>query len=406
MGEYTRHLIIKEKDISIEDDDYRNTLIEITKSFRPFGEALSSFLKEHGFEGNVDNIDDKVAFISKKFDASGVPKPRNMKQWFTDSKTIENVTAIRFAFAFELDLDGANDFFRRISLTKGFDCHDIQGVVWYWCFIKGKQYSEGEAALKKLEMDYFKDVDKNSDEMVFTIAIKEEISNIEDVSELINYINHNAFQFRSNNVTASQYIKNMWEKIIGSNGLVAREIRHRNEDNYSDISKFANKIINEKDLSEWDIYRWILAIEDSDVESIKKIDKKFDRNLKEVLNKNPLVHSIVAQSFPGRNGINKTLNGLKVDSETVRKILILLGFFSFWVRKYIDSEAYFRNEKDNERCREYINDYLVRSSFGTLYEGNPYDWIFLYCMNSEAPLLDFRSFISEMIAYKTESYRE
>ena len=50
---------------------------------------------------------------------------------------------------------------------------------------------------------------------------------------------------------------------------------------------------------------------------------------------------------------------------------------------------------DGPRCIASINRLLLDASYPELYEGNPYDWIFLYASPDAYPLDAFRSFMRE-----------
>ena len=50
---------------------------------------------------------------------------------------------------------------------------------------------------------------------------------------------------------------------------------------------------------------------------------------------------------------------------------------------------------DGPRCIASINRLLLDASYPELYEGNPYDWIFLYASQDAYPLDAFRSFMRE-----------
>ena len=49
-----------------------------------------------------------------------------------------------------------------------------------------------------------------------------------------------------------------------------------------------------------------------------------------------------------------------------------------------------------------MNSLLLEAGFQELYLGNPYDWIFLWCMNDEEPLDTFRYYLGEVFATHIE----
>ena len=83
MGEYTSFLSAKGYEISPEDDNYKQELLDVAKSFRTFDAALDEFIVQKGYPGDIADIDAKVKYIKDKFDEAGVPmESRILKSWF------------------------------------------------------------------------------------------------------------------------------------------------------------------------------------------------------------------------------------------------------------------------------------------------------------------------------------
>ena len=186
MGKYTTFL--EEKSITLfNEDEYLEELKTVIGDFRSFDEALDSFILEHGYKGDIGNIDDKVAYISGKCKVAGVPVPRNLKKWYTEHKRMERNTAIPFhiCFAFELSVEEVNDFLRRICLSRGFDCHSIEEVVYFYAFKNGLKYDVVQDILSKVPKEK---ADKLSyEDIVYTDLIVDEIDEIESEDELVRY---------------------------------------------------------------------------------------------------------------------------------------------------------------------------------------------------------------------------
>ena len=130
-------------------------------------------------------------------------------------------------------------------------------------------------------------------------------------------------------------------------------------------------------------------------------DKWFaGRNLKPILKDNELIHPIAEDSFPDRDGLNKVLNGVHTSDERVRKTLILLLFYRYWCDMALRKHSYNSEYSDGERCLSKINASMLEVGYPTLYAGNPYDWIFLFAMNDEQPLMAFREYMRELFYLK------
>ena len=68
MGEYTSCLSTKGYDISPEDENYKQELLDVVKSFRTFDAALDEFIVQKGYSGDIAEVDAKVKFIKEEFD--------------------------------------------------------------------------------------------------------------------------------------------------------------------------------------------------------------------------------------------------------------------------------------------------------------------------------------------------
>lgn len=413
MSDYTETLESKMYEILPDDDDYYQKLMEITKSFRRFDEALDSFISTHGYTGNLDDLDLKVSFLKKKFKAAEVPVPRNLEEWYTEFKPIERITAIRLCFALELDLNGAEDFLRRVCLQRSFDCHDPKELIFYYALSHNRKYQEAAEAIRGIQkieptaliMD---------DDVVYTSVIVEQINEYEGLGEVVNYICNNKAMFGYNNVKASENIIKLWEKISGTSGIAAQEEKRfevefkeemdlpgntsKEEDNKRKTIKTVKK--DEKNSSLTNIYLQILGLRGRLISSLGT-----DRSLKPILRKNPLLHPLAEASFPYRDGLTKILNGKHVSDENIRKTLILLAFYEYWGHLAIKRGEYSveAKDKDADRCIDQINNFLSEAGYPLLYPGNPYDWLFLYSSIDEQPLCLFREFMQQLYYIKQES---
>ncbi len=84
--------------------------------------------------------------------------------------------------------------------------------------------------------------------------------------------------------------------------------------------------------------------------------------------------------------------------------MILLVFYEYWTKILLHKGncSYYANHKDSERCYAHINRYLVDAGYPTLYEGNPYDWIFLFAMQDDYPMDTFRDFMKQLYFIKED----
>lgn len=393
MGSYTEILERESCEIYVELDDFTDNLIKVASIFRSFNEAMDVFITEHGYMENIDNVENKSTFIRDKFKKASIKVPRGIKEWFTNHKRIERDTAFQICFAFDLNIEQTNDFFRKVYFGRSFDCHTINEAIYYYCMSNNLHYNDALELIKESPKDSKCKFDENN-KVLYTGTIIEQIKLFTDKNDLLSYFNTNIEQFGFNNATAAKYIKDIWNKISEIDGLAYQE---------SCLLTDNNEEKTWKNQSIWNIYIQILGLDKEMV-----CNKKYDRSLKHILSDNALLHPIAEASFPDREGINSILNGKHVSYERVRKILILLLFYKYWIELAIKNNAPLLSAKngDAERCIANINNYLLSSGYSELYIGDPYDWIFLWAIEDDYPLSTFRFYMNELFAVKNEQIEE
>lgn len=439
MSQYTELLSIKAEELSLDDDSYEESLIEISALFRGFDEALTEFIEAHGYTGDSADVYAKAQFLCDKFKAANVEPQRDFKELFTPNKKFTRETAYRICFAFRLNVDETNDFFRCVQFERGFDCHTISEAVYYFCMRKGLSYTEAQEVIERIPKPQKVKSIQNR-EVRYTRTIIEDINNIDDKEKLIQYIKDNIDDFQYNNATAIRYIQELWADISKADGLAVQEgviidntfnryvdkhkkkeyeyaplLRGQKTDTRSaeeiddDVRKQKQEVkpddhvIAGSDASTWIIFSQIIGLDNCQE---NEYAKKHNRSLASVFSKNKLMPLKASYSFPNRQNIGKLIRGdLVGDNEVVRKMLIFLVFYTYWAKLIISNNNAFYSAKfsDSERCLYTINARLLEAGYPELYAGNPYDWIFMWALNDdENPLIAFRHYMGEVFAVKTE----
>lgn len=430
MSEYSEMLIVKAETLDPDDDDYEESLLQTASLFRGFDEALTAFISEHGYTGERNDIGAKAKLLLAKYKAAGVTPPRSFKEWFSPNKRLERKTVIPVCFAFNLDIEEANDFLRCVQFDRGLDCHTVSEAVYYFCIKNSLSYSDAREIINRIPVPKkVKTIPKR--DVLYTGTIIKYIDSIDDKEKLIQYITDNIGEFEYNNVTAIKDIQELWTGISKKDGLAVKEgaIIDRMHNRFKDKSKKGNTdtrlrevivkevkheeeavkpedfVVAKADASTWNIFSQIIGLDNA---TENKYAVNYDRSLSSVLSQNALLPLNASYCFPSQHSIDKLIRGELSDNELIRKMLIFLVFYTFWAKKITDSNDPFytshvtKNDSDAERCMDTINTHLVNAGYPAMYAGNPYDWVFMWSLNNEHPLEAFRTYMGEVLAFKKE----
>ncbi len=420
MARYTTQFTEQMIMLSPLDNDYEKKLIEISSAFKDFGNALTDFLAVHGYCGDPDSAVEKAQYLKNCYRAAGITNlPRDFKKWFAPECRLKRETVFPLIFALKLDLQAAEDFFRKVQFERSFDCHTASEAIYYYCIKNSLSYSDAEAAIQKISSGKRKSVpDEN---ILYTITIKGFLDRAENLSQVAEYITKYRCDFDYNNTTAGKMIQKQWSLISGKNGLAAKEgklinscMNQQKKDPINNRRKpfiTLDQMREEEFLGEefaaaddsastWTIYAQILGL---DQYTVDKYAAK--RSFSPVFNHNALLPLRAADCFPSRQSIDAILRGKSMDHEVFRKALILLDFYAWWAERLTEKEDLFllASKEDRDECLDYMNMALTDAGFPELYAGNPYDWIFLWALQDEMPLASFRFYIGEVFALYSET---
>lgn len=402
MDQYTEILTRMSDVLSPDDDQYEEKLLAIAATFRSFGQAITSFLFENGFSGDTNNIDEKANYLKDKFKAADIPPPRDIRKWFSEDKGINPDTAYQICFAFNLSIDETRDFFRRVYFERAFDCPSITEAVYYYCMRNGLSYSDALDIIAQMPKPKAT-VIKADKEILYTGTIIEFINGAKNSDELIAYVTDHIEQFGYNNATATQHIQELWAPLACKGGLAYKEglllDKAFNFEFDEDLGRDDEyTIVTEDADSVWRIFAQIVGLDRRQTSQLGT-----NRTLEPLLENNALLPALAENSFPDRNGIEMIIKGKHVSHERIRKILILLEFYTYWANATVSHKnaLWEATEIDAERCIDKINRYLIEAGYPELYPGNPYDWIFMWEVKDAWPLVTFRDHMRTLYAHKS-----
>lgn len=406
-------------DLDEDSETCRQQLLEIVSSFRPLDQVLEDLLIRKGFSGDRDSVDEKYAFARMLFITKGVPVPRNLKSFLAGTARFDRdkKTPFQFCIAFGLTVEEAEVFFRRCCLGRGFDYHSMQDLVVAFGLKKRLSYQEISDLLNQLP-DQKPGAIPDSADILYTEEIEKNFAVLDEKKDLLIFLRENADRFAYNNATACKNIRELWKELTDPlKGLLNRELNELSDDSVDKTEEKSGKNVKEKTeenlkgkkkWAEETALKQILGLQD------KTLFKDFSnkRSLKEILKDNPLLHPLAADCFPNRNAVRNILDGKHVSYESVRKLLILLLFYQYWIKKALERQEENKKNRqkkggefkhfwqsagtDGARCLNQIDRYLDEAGYPGLYYGNPYDWLFLFAMVSEEPLPALRGYMLEL----------
>lgn len=386
MPDYTDEIQRPLETIDWEDDNFVEELLEVAQLFRPFSQGLDAFIRSHGYGGEMTDVEAKVTFMRTAFENAGMTPPREIRQWFS-GQSVKRDTVFQICFAFGLDGDETDEFFRRIyTKERSFDCHRLQEAIYYFCLNNGLTLKDAMEIQSRLPPPG----NRAHREGIYTASIIAELNSLETKEELIAYLQANIDQFFESNVTAYEMICKLWSLATEPDGLLMRERENLPSilDDAATGTKSKLRIASDG-LKPWDAY---LAIFQLDKDDVKRLHA--ERSIRPILQR---LHADARDSFPDRQGIDRILRGEHVSYERVRKWLILLTFYTFWAQKAIQQKSYEATTEDANRCLTHMNRYLIEAGYPQLYVGNPYDWIFFFAAKGEEPLFTFRYIWNELL---------
>ena len=401
--------------IDPEDANYEEELRQAAQSFQTFEAAFDGFLREQGYVGNLEDAEEKLRFLQTKYAEAGMELNRRaVRDWFKKQiRASKRTIAFQMCFAFHLNLEETQDFFRTVYLQRGIDCHDSSEMIYYYAIDHGLSWQKAQELIAQAPPVTQKEIPSDS-KALFTGTIQTALEQFQDESELLDFLWEHQDQFGYRNVTARRQIRLLWKEISGAGGLADQELQS-DESNKESKRELRTSEQEGSARSAWDIFRQLFffyknkGIEE-DAKELENIYRSAgDRTYAPIFRDNPILHPLAAAEFPGRQGIEKILRGEeKVTYETIRKMLILLLFYRYWTKKRQEfGQSYYEATiEDREEWREETESYLEEAGFATLYAGNPYDWIFLYAAQCDDPLWTLRDFLMTVYTEKQNVLRE
>ena len=339
--------------------------------FRSFGQGLVALMQKKDSSMDTEKAIAHLSAYCKKngVELSEIGSTNTLKSWFKDGprpKKGEDSRDAMFALAFALEFNTNEtaELFHKVYLDRAFNFRNEKELVYYFCLANGKTWIDAKRIIATIEHNA-----DNYDATLYTSAIYEEVDKFSSESELLSYIKTHRHNMEMNNVTAKKNLDRLLSDAKNYARLEAELPEHEGQ--------FDGAWKNEETVSVNFMYALITDTTPS------------GKNGTITVFNNARLPKEIKSRFPEAG----SFSAKEPTYESIRKMIIMLFSYIFWYHVQWEQKDY-----DIEDYSEQLNALLCECGFSPLYYGNPYDWMFLYCTLSDAPLDAFREMVSDVLS--------
>ena len=394
---------------SIDDCNEAYQYLQNSANFVSFHTGLTTLMQRCGYTGSSEDVEEKTAYLQQKLAAIHVKITEiTVRDWFSgkrrpslDSRSRKLVYEICFALGASFEL--VQEFFRQVYFSRSFNCHTIKEAVYYYCLHQNHSYDHAlelyETIKAMPETAKFEASDP-----VYTDQIRNALDNCHSDEEFLAYFSRNKSIFDRWNQKALFYIEEFIRQIRGTKEDIGRIEAFGKVGTIPDAKTLATPPASGLITQEFFMQarhfgrKWTYA-----KQNVTSIDfmLEFIIDPIEPVNKKAKLPDIVKLNFPSKKTFSKILNRSQSETSTsydsIRKCLILLKFYHFWVTLELMMDSGNAAEDSQTEYADYFDDFceemaqlLEECGYEELYERNPYDWIFLWASTTKHPLESFR----------------
>ncbi len=382
-----------------------------TDRIQPFYIPLTDILRDRGYTEDDQDVNARAAFLLDMYQKAQVPISRNtLKDWFSGRRRplFENPSRQKMhelCFVLEFSYDQVRDFFDRIYLCRSFNCRDIREAVYCYCFSKGRNYAHALSLLKQAEkiLEDAPTASQGRAPIRFTNAMEEDIIHLHSDQEFLHYVADNPESFCEYNQTIKREMDYLLERIQGTREDEELVNLHRKTGagfSGSDYEKFHGLVVREYFLYNdtfHDLKGLNVSSTDFMLAQIFGIDLPGYYKTEapgRSFSKNARLHDLAKLNFPNKY---KFSDFIKTSFDGVRKMFVLLHFYMYFVSEKVMKDRTHIPPATYTGYVDDANDQLATCNYGPLYEGNPYDVIFLESAKTDQPLDTFRDIIWDAV---------
>lgn len=387
---------------SINSDDLDPTsameYLNNPNNFRSFSSGLTELIGKYGYDGGLEDAEAKTSFLLTKLASTEVSVTKaTLFSWFTDKRrpalaANSRTLLFQICFALSASYDDIQWFFSHVYFDRVLNCHTIPEAVYYYCFANRLPYRHALDLISRIEA--MPNPDDSDHAIVFTNDIIHQLDSCTTDEELLTFFQNNKHFFSQWNRTALKYIESYVSVIRGkeSDKAIVHAAKAGRNIPPSEICQ-CGLVTQEYLLSAGKgRFGYIPG------KSISSIDFMLEQmiTVNSGLHKQTQIPAIVRQNFPSKKTFSDILNKseLSTSYDSIRKCLILLKFYHFWVTLLLNPDLIADSPFDI--YRDETNALLTECGYDDLFAGNPYDWLFLWASTSEKPLDTLRAAINSI----------
>lgn len=388
-----------------EENDPLVVLLKFKEAWREFGEGLTQLMWMTGYTGE-DTIDEKTAYIMDKFNAIGEKLTKaTVKDWFSGKHSPQagsREKMYRLCFALNADEERTKWFFEHVYLSRCFDCHRHEELIYKFCISNGLSYSEALSMIDSI--DFSKS--SGTARFMYTKQIISEASSFTSKEQFLDFIVANSDSFTKWNVTAREEIRQLRNELQDEGcakkdetirALLAKDDKNAAK-NLNGCSALVRWIVQNSYISPkmvYDDYFSKVQLYSADfllntfLGTTEGVDKK-DENTADI-------PAAVKLAFPSKKNMSDVLNESKNASyDPVRKALVFMKFVHFWCMQSLEPVRGLSQRELFQAFRDETDHLLAKCGYSALFPGNPHDWLYLYCSLNDDPLGYLHSVVTDI----------
>lgn len=408
---------------SYDDTEDIVDFLKNPESFRTFDKGLIELLKRNGYPGDTDNLVEMSNYlISKIRDIHSTITKKTVDSWFSGEHRPKIEAGSRqkiyeICFALNLTYKETRWFFHHVYYDRAFNCHTIEEAVFFYAFLNGISYGQAKNIINEIhsaaaETETSSDVESN-----YTQYIKNKITDFQSEDELKEFLISNKENFASWNRSALNNLNDLMSELIATEEAkkeidnlkrkLRNELKSHNTsknlnsihiDHYGQCGLLMKEILYDAQHQNYYASATEYILETIDNKNIRNNTFLLNRLLCTVsgIPRNTEIPYIVQNNFPSKKVMSDVLSKSKISVsksyDSIRKMIVLLDFYRFWVQIKIGITDISDN-KDNLYTiyLDEANHLLYQCGYEELYAGNPYDWLFLCSAQNDEPLEFFRA---------------